>query len=133
MSSQELKKLTRDPVFSGAAIFVTIVVVGLIWLPGWQSLFAILISWIMADAIINIIFKGERGIFQVVFLGTSTQPKGYAYLAFAIAIVFTTLVSTGLSQYMASIVNNLPSMVFGSFFATLLVWSDLQLRFYRKK
>jgi len=130
--SESLRKLARNPIFCGLAIFATLALVSLLWYAGWRVLFTILISWVLADAIIGVIFRGGRGIFQIRLLGTSTQPKGYAYLAFAAAIIFTTLISNSVAKIMADLTTNIAALIAASFFATLLVWSDLQLRFYRE-
>jgi hypothetical protein len=126
-----LRQLTRNPAVSGAIIFAILTLVGLVWYSAWQVLFTILLSWVLADAIISAIFRGGRGIFQNRLLGTSAQPKGYAYLTFSAAIVITTLISNGVSQLFIDLVNSQIIVVAESFFATLFVWSDLQLRYYR--
>lgn len=126
-----LEELARNTLFSAFVTLAFLLLVGLIWYPAWQFLFTILVSWVLADAIISWNLRGGHGIFQIRLLGNRTQPRGYAYLTLVVVIILTTLLSTATSQLMADLaISRFDVVTVESLFACLLVWLDLRWRFY---
>jgi hypothetical protein len=100
----------------------------------WTFLVVILVSWVVADTVVNFILRGGNGIFQIRFLGHQTQFHGYAYLAFTIMVVVATVVGTLLSQDLAGLASNSPIVLLIERGLTGgLVWLDLHARFFWKK
>jgi hypothetical protein len=69
----------------------------------WKYIVSILIAYLIADVAKSLLIKGEKGIIQIPFLGTTkTQHEGHGYLVFLIYI----LVGTIFGSYLGEMVSN---------------------------
>ena len=125
-----------NAVVTGVAIFGVLALIGLAIPKVWLYLFTVCVSYVIADFMLNLIIVGGEGFAKIPIIGNEFQTKGHSFLAFFIAIIITTL----LSSWMIDISNAYGESYFGwgyyvaigSFIASLLVYFDLQVRFYDK-
>lgn len=77
----------------------------------WKYIVSILIAYLIADVAKSLLIKGEKGIIQIPFLGTTkTQHEGHGYLIFLIYILVGTIVGSYLGE---AISNNFISNMTG--------------------
>lgn len=103
----------------------------------WGYVFAILLSFLIADLIRFSIIKGGKGIVQFPFLGTNkTQTKGHGYLIFFLFVVFGTVISGYTSNLITNYITNYIlgywSYIIPNILISILVYLDFELLFYKK-
>jgi len=65
----------------------------------WKYIVSILIAYLIADVAKSLLIKGEKGIIQIPFLGTTkTQHEGHGYLVFLVYILVGTIVGSYLGK-----------------------------------
>lgn len=145
----EQRRSLTHLVLAVAGSIIVLTVVGLFVFDIWLKLFSIAISWVIADFILSSFIRGGGGIVQLPHVsGNVTVTKGRAYLAFIIAILVVTFISslatgwlfqiTGLAvSSVVAIELSLPPAQIGSLTILLcsllvgiLVYADLKARFY---
>lgn len=103
----------------------------------WNSIFTILLAYLIADVIKSMLIIGEKGIIQFPFLGTTqTQPGGHGYIIFLVYIVIGTLVSSWVGDYITkNFVNNLigwQSWLVSNLIIIGLVYVDFYVTFKKR-
>ena len=103
----------------------------------WGYLFAILISYLIANLISTVFFiKGGKGIVQIPLSGnTLTKSMGYGYIAFLSAIIIGTLVSAFFADLLTKWINdsNEPAIVIiSNLILVVLVFIDFRITYYTK-
>ncbi len=68
----------------------------------WMFIVSILLAYLVADVTKSLLIKGEKGIIQIPFLGTTkTQYEGHGYLVFLIYIILGTILGAYVGNYVA--------------------------------
>ena len=123
----------------------------------WASLFTVIVSWVAGDYIVNFFIHGGRGISKTLWSENRIDDKGHAYLAFFLGIIAATFLSGGIADWLVknslsifstllptytnSTVtvltykvnqNWLTSIVSFSSLASVMVFLDLNWRFYKQ-
>lgn len=111
----------------------------------WLIIFGIVVSWVLSDFLISLAVRGGEGIAQIPILGTLTQNRGRAYLAFFVGIILVTAFSSFVVEFSPEFFYSLklaepmlvpfggvilPENVVMSVLAGGLVYLDLRARFY---
>lgn len=66
----------------------------------WSIIFTILLAYLIADVVKSALIRGENGIIQFPFLGTTqTQHEGHGYLIFLVYIIAGTLLGVWMGDY----------------------------------
>lgn len=148
---------SRNSVVAAAISIVVLIIAAFLSPELWESLFTVMLSWVVSDFIVNMFIHGGQGISQTFWSETRTEAKGHAYLAFFLGIVVATYLSTGISarllQASLSIFDTisptttnstitflghmikqdwLMTTVAFSSLAAVVVFADLNWRFYKR-
>ena len=103
----------------------------------WNSIFIILLAYLIADVIKSILIIGERGIIQFPFLGTTqTQHEGHGYIIFLSYIIIGTLISSWVGSYITkNFIENLTgwqSWIIPNLIIIILVYVDFYITFKKR-
>jgi len=72
-----------------------------------EYLIIVILAFLMSDIVSALLIRGGGGIFQIRPLGTQTQPKGYAFIAFFISILISAYVVNVLTRQFVDIISPL--------------------------
>ena len=87
--------------------FILIIAVNKLSTTIWSYVFAILLSYLIAEFLSSSLIKGGKGIVQFPAIGNSTQHHGHAYFVFVISIILGTLASSWFSTKITIFVSSL--------------------------
>lgn len=127
-------KLLKNEFFATFVCFVVLVTVGLVSMIAWLFLFAVILSYVFSDVILNFFVHGGGGWAKILF-NNQFADKGYAYLAFLSGIIIgtlaTSLIADAIVKYIQTQFEWVTALILTTSLAVVLVLLDFEWRFYR--
>jgi hypothetical protein len=133
-NKEKFFELLKNEFFATFVCFVVLAIVGLVSSTAWFFLFAVILSYVLSDVILNFFVHGGEG-WAKIFSDTQFSDKGYAFLAFLGGIIIGTLVTSVIAdvfvKYVQTQLEWMTAVILTDLVAVALVLLDLEWRFYR--
>jgi hypothetical protein len=103
-SLKDLIRDARDPLFVGVLCWGFLSVLGVLWPTAWAIPFAILLSYVLFDIVLNLFVRGRT----IPVKGHLFQPTGWIFASFIVGIVIGTVTSSLFSEWIGNVIADDP-------------------------
>jgi len=132
LSQKGFQEATKDPLIAFLVAFGILSV--LLLIPDlWAVTWAVIMSFLLFEAMMSTLVRGGSGIFQFSPLGTHAKHKGHAFLIFFALILFVTVLTAAFSELIAKqVVSAWPAVLAANLIACIGLFIYMDMAYFRR-